>query len=285
MKTRPRIILLATLGALLVVAASAALALWLSADTTLQFTVRDAVSGRWVWMASMRVQDRARIGFYQSDAGLHPYRFTHLTPGATDLVIEAAGYQEVSIPLKLHRGANTLSAPISMTGLGIPDLAGFYVFENIDGGDIVGELRPVDGAGATILNHPGMDLWVGCRVSVQMKNGGPAAEEMDRGAARGRMLFQGEIPWAWNPALEAQFRYRVRIPAARMERDRSRYRVIDYLIVEPDPRGISRAELGALMERLYAISDPARLTAALDAERGRLAWFLHTSWNVKSGQE
>ncbi len=285
MKTRPRIALLAVLGTLLFLAAAVPLALWLSADTTLEFKVRDAVSGRWVWMASMHVQDRARIGFYQSDAGLLLYRFTHLTPGAATLVISAPGFQEVSVPLTLRRGANTLPTPISMIGLGIPDLAGFYVFETIDAGDIVGELRPVDGTGATIVNHPGMDLWIGCRVSVQVKNGVPTSEEMDQGAARGRQVFQGQISWAWDPALEKQFRYSVRIPGAGMERDPSPYRVIDYLIVEPDPLALTRAELEALMERLYAISDPARLTAALDAESGRLRYFIHTSWNVKAGQE
>ena len=285
MMTHPRIVLLAALSTLLLLAAAVPTALWLRADTTLAFTVRDAVSGRWVWTASMRVRDRTRIGFYQSDAGLRPYRFTHLTPGKATLVISAPGYQEVSVPLTLRRGANTLPTPVSMTGLGIPDLAGFYVFERIDAGDIVGELRPVDGAGATIVNHPCMDLWVGCRVSVQVKNGVPASEEMDQGAARGRQVFQAEIPWAWDPALETQFRYSVRIPGARMERDPSRYRVIDYLIVEPDPLKLTRAELGALMERLYAISDPTRLTAALDAESGRLRYFVHTSWNVKAGQE
>jgi hypothetical protein len=270
---------------LILLATAAAIALWLREDTTLEFSVRDAVSGRWVWMASMRVQDRARVGFFQSDAGLRRYRFTHLTPGATTLDISAAGYQEVSMPLTLRRGANTLTTPISMIGLSIPDLSAFYVFESIDAGDIVGELRPVDRTGATIVNHPCMDLWVGCRVSVQLKDGVPALEEADTGAARGRELFQGEIPWAWDPSPEKKFRYSVRIPGARTEQDPSRYRVIDYLIVEPDPLRITRAELGALMGRLYAISDPARLTAALDAERGRLRYFIHTSWNVKARQE
>jgi hypothetical protein len=285
MKTRSRIVLLVALGVLVLLAATVTMTLWLRSDTTLEFSVRDAVSGRWVWMASMHVQDRARVGFFQSDTGLRRYRFTHLIPGATTLNISAAGYQEVSIPLTLRRGANTMTSPVSMIGLSIPDLSGFYIFERIDAGDIVGELRPVDGTGATIVNHPCMDLWVGCRVSVQLKDGEPALEETDTGAARGRELFQGEIPWAWDPAPEKKFRYSVRIPGALTKQDPSHYRVIDYLIVEPDPLKITREELAVLMGRLYSISDPSRLTAALDAERGRLHYFIHTSWNVKARQE
>ena len=285
MKTRPRIILLVAACAVIAAAAAVPTVLWLRRDTTLEFRIRDAVSGRWVWNALMQVQDRARVGFFQSDAGLRLYRFTHLTPGATALEISAPGYQAVSLLLTLRRGANTLTTPITMVGLGIPDLARFFIFEKIDAGDIAGELRPAGSTGAAIINHPCMDLWVGCRVSVQVKDGAPALEEADTGAARGRELFRGEIPWTWDPAPEKQFRYSVRIPGARLQKDPSPYRVIDYVIVEPDPLKITRAELGVLMLRVFASSDPARMTAALDAENGRLRYFIDTSWNLKARQE
>ena len=40
-----------------------------SFDTTLEFAFEDSVSGGWVWGAVARLQDRALIGFYQSDTG------------------------------------------------------------------------------------------------------------------------------------------------------------------------------------------------------------------------
>jgi hypothetical protein len=233
----------------------------------------------------MRMQARAAAGFYQSDAGLRPYRFRHLIPGNATLLISAPGYQEVSLPLRLRRGANRLNAPIDMIGLGIPDLAKFFIFEKLDAGNIVGELRPVNTSGAAVVNHPCMDLWIGCRVSVQMRNGAPVREETKAGSERGEELFRGEVPWKWDPAPEKQFRYSVRIPGARMREDPSLFRVIDYLIVVPDPLKITRAELGDLMSRVYALADVSRIAAALDAERGRVRYFIDVSWNVKAREE
>ena len=285
MKTRLRIVLLVAACLLIAAAASIPVIRWLRMDTTFEFRLRDSVSGRWVWNASLRLQGRAMNGFFQSDAGLRLYRFRHLTPGLSTLRISAPGYPDMRLPLTLRRGANRLDAPIDMKGLGIPGLAGFLVFEKMEGGDIVGELRPVGSTGAAIINHPCMDLWVGCRVSVEVKGGVPVLEETDAGPARGKELFRGQVPWTWDPAPETQFRYSVRIPEARVQEDPSAYRVIDYLIVEPDPLKITRAELSDLMARVYAIADPARAAAALDAEKGRLRYFTDTSWNVKARQE
>jgi hypothetical protein len=67
-----------------------------------------------------------------------------------------------------------------------------------------------------------------------------------------------------------------------VQQDSSLYRVIDYLIVEPNPLTITRAELGPLMDRVFAMEDPARIAAALDAEKDRLRYFVDTSWNVKA---
>ena len=62
------------------------------------------------------------------------------------------------------------------------------------------EFRPVNTAGTVILNHPCMDLWIGCRVSVQVKDGVPVREETPSGSSRGKELFRGEVPWKWDPA-------------------------------------------------------------------------------------
>ncbi len=283
MKTRLRVLLLASAGLVLFAAVALFAVAWFGRDTTLELEVRDSVSGRWVWDVSLLLQDRIIVGFYQSDAGLRPYRFTHLAPGPATLEVSAPGYQEMKIPLTLRRGANRIAAPVTMIAPGIPDLARFFVFEKWDAGNIVAELRPVGVTGRALVNHPCMDLWVGCRVSVQAKDGEPVQEETPNGSSRGRELFQGEIPWKWDPAPEKQFRYSVSIPGARILDDPSPYRVIDYLIVEPDPTRITRAQLGDLMARVFQLADPARITAALDAEGERLRYFVDTSWNVKAG--
>jgi len=130
-----------------------------------------------------------------------------------------------------------------------------------------------------------MDLWIGSRVSIQVRNGVPVTEETEEGAARGEELFRGKVDWSWDPAPETQFRYSVLIPAANIRAHPSAYRVIDYILVEPNPLAITREELDQLMSRVYGLDDPAAVAAALDAEKGRLRWFSDTSWNVKARQE
>ncbi|MBE3063575.1 MAG: hypothetical protein IMZ69_00980 [Spirochaetes bacterium] len=285
MKRRTRITFV-VIAALVVVCAGAVLAAqWLRTDTTLEFKVRDSMSGKWVWDAAMKLQGRTIVGYYQSDAAPLTYRFTRLTPGKATLEIAADSYQPVGIPLTLKRGANRLERPIDMIGLAIPDLTKFYIFESREAGDIVAEIRPVNSTGTAVLNHPCMDLWMGCRISVQMMSGVPAREEAETGSSRGSELYRGRISWKWDPAPETQFRYSARIPGAQIKDDPSAYRVIDYLIVVPDPLAISSAELEKLLARVYAMDDTAAVEAALDAEKDRLRYFIDTSWNVKARQE
>ena len=86
----------------------------------------------------------------------------------------------------------------------------------------------------------------------------------------------------WDATPEAQFRYRARIPLDKMKGNPSPYRVIDYLIVVPDPRAMTGAELDAFMEPPWREGDLATVGARLEAEQGRLRWFLDTSWDVKA---
>jgi hypothetical protein len=285
MKRRSRSVALVSACAIVAAAAVILVAVLPGRPATLEFTVRDAVSRRWVWGAVMRAQERTIVGFFQTDAGLKTYRFTRLSPGPTTLTIDAPGYRPVAVPLSLHRGVNRRGEPIDMVGLGIPDLSKIFVFEKLEGRDIVAQLRPVSGSGGAIINHPAMDLWVGCRVSVQVKGGAPVIEETEEGSVHGRELFRGQIPWTWDPAPETQFRYSARIPGTGIADDPSNYRVIDYLIVQPDPLKITHAELADLMTRIYAITDPEAMIAALDAEKSRLRYFVDVSWNVRARQQ
>ena len=104
------------------------------------------------------------------------------------------------------------------------------------------------------------------------------------GAVRGPELFSGEVPWTWDPSPESVFRYGARISGASMKADPSPLRVIDYLVVVPDPLEITKQDLDSLMQRIWALPDAAR-TAALQAEKGRLRFFTDTSSDVKARQE
>jgi hypothetical protein len=282
MKLRVPLIAIVIPSALAVTALAVFLAMT-SFDTTLQFGFEDSVSGGWVWGAVARLQDRALIGFYQSDAGPVPHRFTHLKPGDATLTIEARGYEPVSVPVTLKRGSNRLRTPIRMAGTEIPSLVGFAIFENRSGADIMCELRPVGADGSAVVNHPCLPLWVGCRVTTQLRNGIPIREPVDAGSSRGEELFSGKVDWTWDALPQTVFRYTVRIPGARITASAAPYRVIDYLIIVPDPRAIDTGELDALMNAAPPITDPDALRAYLERLKGRLRYFFDTSWNVAGG--
>jgi hypothetical protein len=223
----------------------------------------------------MKIQGREAVGFYQADAGPIWYDFTRLAPGASTLELSAPGYRPLMVPVILHRGANRMEKPLEMTGLKIPGLARFVLFENPDNADIVVQLRPVGQDGKAVQNHPCLPIWVGARVYAQA----------DGGTARGQELFSGKLSWTWDPAPESIFRYNARISGASMRPDPSPLRVIDYLVVVPDPLAISTQDLDAFMQRVWTLTDEAARAAALRAEMGRLRFFTDTSWNVKAKSE
>jgi hypothetical protein len=254
-------------------------------DTTFEFRLVDSVSGRWVWGATARLQDRVIVAFYQSDAGPIPFTFTHLKPGKSTFSVTAAGYEPVQLPLTLARGSNLMEKTIEMRGYEIPNLDHFVVFEEIAGGDLTLQLRPVGTDGAAVLNHPCIPLWISGRISVELESGVPAAEPADSVGARGKTLFQGQVPWKWDSAPETTFRYTARIMGGLIAADDSPYRVADYLIIVPDPRKIGVDELNAIMRQAPPMSDIDKLSAYLDREKGRVRYFFDTSWNVKAGSE
>ncbi len=270
-------------AALLVAGIATVVTVRLSRDTTLEVQVRDAVSGGWVWDLTMRVQGREIYGYYQSDSGLMRYRFTHLHPGPATLQIGAPAYSAVELPVVLRRGANRIDQPVNLVGTEIPNLRRFYVFETVQPSEILCQLRPADSQDRAISNHPCMDLWIGCRVSLQMKNGVSAQQVEDQGSTRGEELFRGEIPWKWDGTPETRFRYTAHIPRSQIRPVPGAYVVIDYIIVEPDPSGV--ADVDALMQKLFAQPDFSAIPAALDKEKDRLRYFQDSSWNVRAGQE
>lgn len=276
MKKRPLSIALFAAGAV-AAAGLAALFILISRPTTLELSVRDAVSGSWVWDLSARIQRNVLRGYYQSDAGPVVFRFKRLAPGKATLRLSAPGYEPVDRELRLRRGANRLEQPVLMTGTRIPGLDRFSLAESLEDGLIVARILPLRADGTPILNHPCLDLWVGCRVTAQTD---PSAD-----GERGAELFRGTLEWTWDSVPESQARYRARIPRARPAPSGAPYRVSRYLIVVPDPLRLTKAELDALMARLWDPADLAATAAALDGEKGRLSYFAVTTWSLEAGQQ
>ncbi len=205
----------------------------------------------------VRLQDRLLVSYYQTDAGPVPQKLTHLKQGTSTLSIDAPGYTPVSIPVTLGRGRNRLALPVRMAGREIPGLSGFSAFENIDNGDIVSQLRPLDAAGKAIVNHPCIDLWIGCVVSVQA------------GSSRGEVLFRGAVRWTWDAQPQSLFRYSVRIHSAEMRNAPSLTRIVDYLVVVPDPLKVSRAEVDRHHGACVAVRRPG-FRGQINPRRGSL---------------
>ena len=266
-------------------------------DTSLLFLVQDSASGAAVWDLTARVQDRELRSFYQTDAGPIPQRLSHLVPGKAILEVTAPGYQALSIPLTLRPGRNRLAAAIRLPGEEIPGLAAFSAFESVKDGDITVQLRALDASGKAIVHHPCLDLWIGCVVSEEMAGGVPVTAEGSAAAVRGAVLFRGVVPWEWDARPEAIFRYSARIPASDLRDVASLYRVIDYLVIVPDPARLPRAEVDSVMAGAWSSAalasnvprvSPQRLVPALAAAvaawGGRARAFLLTSWDVRARQ-
>jgi hypothetical protein len=255
-------------------------------DTTLEFQVRDAVSKAWVFDVTCRLQGRMIRRFFQSDQGATLQRFTHLKPGRATLDISAPYYQPVSREVVLKRGPNRLAAPIDLVGLEIPNLKEFLMVEEPSGRDLRVEIRPVSNAGSAVINHPCLNLWIGARMTVQLRNGLPAQQETETNASRGEELFRGRLEWEFDPYPETVFRYRAIIPGARLKSSTAPYRVVDYLVVLPNPLRVSAPEFEGIMNEAWSLK-PEMVEGYLRSfqEQGKLRAEVSTSWNVKGAVE
>jgi hypothetical protein len=276
-----------TIGA--VALAAGVVALVISAlvpnETTLTFRIRDAVSKQWVWDASVTLQGREVKAYFQSDSGLRDYTFTNLEPGTWEIEARAPHYQSRTIEVDLRRGENALEEPIELTGYEIPNLARFVAFESFEGRDVVTELRPVSVSGRAVEQHPCLDIWVGARVSVQVKDGVPVRRETTSGSDRGAELFRGELDWSWHPEPERVYRYSARIPGAEIMSSPAPFWVIDYLIMVPDPREITRAELADIAAEAWSRDNEGIMRYLRERAEGRFEYYFATSWNVAGGRQ
>jgi hypothetical protein len=182
----------------------------------------------------------------------------------------------------MRRGENRLEMPIDLVGYQIPGLAKWIIFNYRVGNDIIQEIRPVSKEGPAVLNHPCLDLWIGARISVQIYDGLPAQGQTKEGSERGEELYKGILIWEWDPLPETTFRYSSHIQGSLIKDNSDPYWVIDYLIVVPDPRKISRQEVEQIMQMAWELP-PETIETYLEqyTNDGKLTPYIFTSWNVK----
>ena len=277
---RNRFIIPATLAGVVLLSMAVVAVARAGRPTTLEFTLRDAVSKGWVWDATLTLQGRTIRSYYQTDRGVQTLSFTRLHRGDDTLRISAPGYEAKAVPVVLKPHANRIASPIDLSGIEIADLQYFIVFQSFEGNDIVAELRPVNSDGTAIVNHPCLDLWIGARVSVQMVSGEAATEATDKGASRGEELFRGRIEWSWDASPETVFRYSARIPGRSINHNGAAYRVIDYLILVPKPGAKRIDEVAADALAGWDGVKLADLEQTLRRYQDLFDFYVHTSWNV-----
>lgn len=266
------------LGIVLLFAAAAG-GSWLAtrpADTTLSFVLRDAVSGGWVYDATVTAGDKVIRSFFQSDRAPVEKTFTGLRPGETVLSVQAPGYLPVAIPVTLTRGANRLAEPIDLAGREIPDLAEIVVAVEQRGDVLAAEIRPVNSAGRAVLNHPTVDLWIAAMVSVQMDGTAPARSPLSGGGTRGQVTFAGRVPWRWDAAPETLFRYSASIPEPAVPA--APYYVVDVITLVP--HRVVGTEIADEIAQLWERSTPLDFITSLRRD-GRFRVFVNTLWNVR----
>ena len=255
-----------------------------NADTYLTFTFQDAVSKGWIWNAKLTLQNRTLNTYYQSDRGVKEYTFTNLNSGNWVIEISAPGYESASVPVTIKKGRNILEEPIELTGTGIQNLSYFVPFEQISGGDINVEIRPVGMDGQAVINHPCMDLWISARITIQMKDDLIAQESSISGAIRGPEVFRGTLDWEWDSLPETTFRYSAIIPGNKISVSNAPFHVIDYLFVVPIGNSTSSDKIEEIVSQAWKGENPDNLTKILDDYRDRLNYYAYTSWNVEGLQ-
>ena len=170
-----------------------------------------------------------------------------------------------------------------LVGREIPELSHFIIIDTVEGREISFEIRPVSTAGPAVTNHPAVDIWVGCVISAQTKNGAYVQRSEDSGSERGEMVYAGQLEVEWDSAPETNFRYSATLPLRSVSSAAPLW-VIDYLVAVPDPTKTDRAELEEIMSKVLDIGDPEKVATYLDQYKDRLSYYFPPpSWNVKGG--
>ena len=246
---------------------------------SLLFQVKDSVSNSWVWDVHATVQDRELSGYFQSDNTLVDYQFTKLKPGDTELFISAPNYESISIPVALKRGVNRIEETISLKGLAIPNLGGFYVFEKEITNGWALTIRPVTENNRAISLHPAIDIWIGVKVAEWDPLLPKTIELLDKKP----VLYSGNIPWEWDANPETQFRYTSFLPFDVLPTGTGPSYVIEYLILVPNLSVIDYEEFHSLTQDIASM-DVYSAAEYLDSLGTKVYSYADISWDVTRSQ-
>ncbi len=239
-------------------------------DTVLEFRLQDSVTGSWVWDAEIIFQGKIINAFYQIETGKKIYRFTNLEKGNWELVVKAPSCRTEIINVSIKNGINKLDNPVIMTGLEIPGLDRFIVVENKSGNKITSELRPVDVKDNVIINHPSLNIAVLALIS----------EQLDQEPYRGKRLFYGTVPWLWNTQIDKAYRYELELPYSVFKELNTKFLIIDYLVIVPDPVNMTKQELDLFLQKAGGYTRVEDVIEFLELNKDKLKYYITTSKNI-----
>jgi len=258
----------------------------ISFDTTLEFRLQDVNSKANVWDVNITLHDRIIYSYFDI-----VHKFSNLKPGEYIMQITAPYYLTKTVPLKINSGANIIEDPIDLIGYEIPNLDGFYLFQEQIPAGLKMEIRPqqiVKGNNGEnepnyqkIVNHPCLDIKIGIRLCEQLKQGVFVQEITKTGCARGEELFSGVLKWEWDANPQTTYRYSVLIPKEKIKKTKAQYWVIDLLILVPNPQRISEQELYTILEGVKDITDVEELDTYFKPYEKKLKYFYESFWNSK----
>lgn len=294
MKNLKRIIVISLIGLFILIAGIVFITTQAS-DTTLEFKVIDKVSKGWVWDCTITfknpiaAQNRIIRSYYQTNKGAGILKFTNLQPGTWTMELSAPHYAPVTREITIQGGQNILKDPIEMTGLEIQGLEKFFLFPKYDqeNNQINIELRPAKkndlDKWEAIVNHPTLDILMGCRIHIQIKDGVFVKKPTSQGADRGEQLFNGKLEWQWDASAENIYRYSAILQGTKIKNHISPYRVYDFIILVPIPGKITNPELNNIMNEALSL-DEDDVPAFLSQHEEKLTYYIDVSWNVPALQ-
>jgi len=238
--------------------------------------VRDSVSKGWVWDMKATIGEKTIRGFFQSDTGLIDYRFTHLKRGKQELVITAPYYESRSIEVDIRKGETVIGAPIELTGIEIPELAGFYAFEKEDTNQYLITMRPVTKENIAIQLHPAIEIWIGAKVRSWDPTLDTTLSEFDKQP----LLYKGNLPWIWDSYPETQFRYIAALPYDYIKETKDASYAIEYLVVVPNLKKIDKQKFALITKDLGSMDDET-MSSYIDSLQDDIFYYSDISYDVK----
>ncbi len=241
-------------------------------DTVLEFRLQDSISKSMVWDAEITFQNKVINTFFQIEEGEKTYVLTNLEKGDWELVVKSPYYQTEKIVVSLKSGKNQIDNPISMKGLEIPGLDRFIIVENKIETDLLAELRAIDIDGNSIKNHPALNIAVLVQISEQKGKG--------KDYSRGNRLYYDIAPWTWNNSFNKAYRYEIKIPLSRIDNNKFKLMIIDYLIIVPNPLNLSEKRFNQILADVKEFDTVEKVFSHLDSFKDQLNYYITTSKDV-----